>query len=104
MPELSASELAQACGGKIVRGDEATRIAAYGIDTRRLEQASAFFALASERSDGHHFLGEARSAGAVAAIVQHVPDLENAPGVLIQVEDTTVALAECGRAMRRRFA
>jgi len=104
MPELSAGELAQACCGKIVRGDEATRILTYGIDTRRLDRESAFFALASERSDGHRFLGEARSAGAVAAIVQHVPDLENAPEVLIQVEDTTTALAECGRTMRKRFS
>ena len=104
MPEMSARELAQACGGKIVRGDEATRVETYGIDTRRLDRASAFFALISERSDGHRFLGEARTAGAVAAIVQHVPDLENAPAVLIQVEDTTAALAECGRVMRRRFA
>jgi len=104
MPELSARELAQSCGGKLVRGDESTRISSYGIDTRRLNRESAFFALLSERSDGHRFLGEARTAGAVAAIVQHVPDLENAPAVLIQVEDTTAALAECGRAMRKRFS
>ncbi len=104
MPELSARELAHACGGKIVRGAEETRVASYDIDTRRLDPDAAFFALSTERSDGHRFLGEARAGGAVAAIVQHVPDLENAPEVLIQVEDTTAALAECGKAMRRRFS
>lgn len=104
MPELSARELARACRGKIVRGDEATRITSYCIDTRRLDRDAAFFALSTERSDGHRFLGEARAGGAVAAIVQHVPDLENAPEVLIQVEDTTAALAECGKAMRKRLS
>ncbi len=104
MPELSAGDLAQACGGQIVRGDESTRVVTYGIDSRRLERESAFFAITSERSDGHRFLGEARAAGAVVGIVQHVPDLENAPGVLIQVEDTVAALADCGRAMRKRFS
>ena len=104
MPELSAQELAQACRGKIVRGDESTRITSYGIDTRRLDRASAFFALDSEHSDGHRFLGEARAAGAIAAIIQHVPDLENAPDVLIQVEDTTAALADCAIEMRKRFS
>lgn len=103
MPELSVGELAQACGGKIVRGHEGARIATYGIDTRRLAPGSAFFALQGEDNDGHRFLGEARAKGVCAAIVQHVPDLETAPEILIQVEDTTDALAECGRAMRGRF-
>ena len=66
MPELSARELAHACGGKIVRGAEETRVASYDIDTRRLDPDAAFFALSSERSDGHRFLGEARAGGAVA--------------------------------------
>jgi UDP-N-acetylmuramoyl-tripeptide--D-alanyl-D-alanine ligase len=104
MPELSAGELAQACHGQIVRGDETTRVVSYGIDSRRLQRDSAFFAITSDRSDGHRFLGEAREAGALIGIVQHVPDLENAPGVLIQVEDTVAALADCARAMRRRFS
>ena len=104
MPELSAHELAAACGGRIVRGDGDTRIKTYGIDTRRLKSDAAFFALQSERTDGHGFLGEARKNGAVAAVVQHVPDLENAPGVLIQVEDSRAALANCGNAMRKRFS
>jgi len=103
MPELSTGELAEICGGQVVRGDENERVANYGIDTRRLHRKSAFFALTSEKNDGHRFLGEAREKGAVAAIVQHVPDLENSPPVLIQVEDTTEALADCGRAMRQRF-
>jgi len=103
MPELTAGELAEACGGQIVRGDEHELVSAYGIDTRRLHRRSAFFALISETNDGHRFLGAATDKGAVVAIVQHVPDLENAPPVLIQVEDTTVALADCGRAMRQRF-
>ena len=104
MPELNAGELASACGGKIIRGDDNARVVAYGIDTRRLDPSSAFFALISERNDGHRFLGEAREKNAAAAVVQHVPDLDTAPGVLIQVEDTTAALAACGHAMRRRFS
>lgn len=104
MPRMTTGELAAACGGKIVRGDENVEVAQFDIDTRRLRGESAFFALQGERVDGHRFLAEARDHGAVVAIIQHVPDLENAPDTLIQVEDTTEALFECGRAMRRRFS
>jgi UDP-N-acetylmuramoyl-tripeptide--D-alanyl-D-alanine ligase len=103
MPELTAGELAAACGGRIVRGDENESVTTYGIDTRRLYRRSAFFALISATNDGHKFLREATDRGAEVAVVQHVPDLEHAPPVLIQVEDTTAALADCGRAMRQRF-
>ena len=103
MPDLSALELAQACGGRVIRGSDQVRLTSYDIDTRRLGENSAFFALLGERTDGHRFLGEARANGAAVAIVQHVPDLDDAPETLIQVEDTTAALFECGRAMRQRF-
>jgi len=104
MPRMTAGELAKACGGKIVRGREDVEVGQFDIDTRRLGSESAFFALQGERVDGHRFLAEARDNGALVGIVQHVPDLENAPDTLIQVEDTTAALFECGRTMRRRFS
>ncbi len=58
MPELSLTDLVEATGGKLLRGDPATRVDSFGIDTRTLNKSGVFFALAGEHRDGHRFLGD----------------------------------------------
>ncbi len=102
MPEISLSELAQACGGDLVRGNPEQRVGTFVIDTRRLERGGAFFALQGERTDGHRFLGDASSRGAAVAVVQRLPEEgQPAPEGLIRVEDVLAALASCGAGVRR---
>lgn len=104
MPVLRLAELAQATGGKLVRGGADVRVDSFVIDTRRLEPNGVFFALKGTRTDGHRFLEEAAQKGAAAAVVEHPPEPDQpAPPALIQVDDVAVALGSCGRWVRRRL-
>jgi UDP-N-acetylmuramoyl-tripeptide--D-alanyl-D-alanine ligase len=76
--------------------------AGVSTDTRSLAPGALFVALAGERFDAHQFLGQAKSAGAGAAVVRRgTPAVPGLP--LIEVADTLVALGTLARARRRRL-
>ncbi|MBS9402092.1 UDP-N-acetylmuramoyl-tripeptide--D-alanyl-D-alanine ligase [Halomonas sp. TRM85114] len=77
-----------------------TAITAIVTDSRQLVPGSVFVALRGGRFDAHDFLGKAREAGAVAALVEH-PVQDSLPQ--IQVKDTRLALGLLGRARRRAW-
>jgi UDP-N-acetylmuramoyl-tripeptide--D-alanyl-D-alanine ligase len=71
------------------------------IDSRDVQGGELFFALKGEAMDGHRFLDAAFANGAVAAVVDHVPEgMGDRPHVL--VEDTTKALEALAAAARQR--
>ncbi len=82
---------------------EALTYGGIGTDTRTLAPASLFVALRGERFDGHTFLAQAAAAGALGAVVDHVPS--DAPESLRYhiVPDTLAALGVLGRFHRRRL-
>jgi UDP-N-acetylmuramoyl-tripeptide--D-alanyl-D-alanine ligase len=70
------------------------------IDSRRLNPGSLFVALKGAHYDGHDYLDEARSRGAVAALVSHcVPT--SLP--LLIAKDTFPALGRLAAAWRQRY-
>src|SRR5437016_1259835 len=74
----------------------------YSIDSRTIQPGDLFFAVKGERLDGHDFVEQAFSKGAVAAIVRkdHLGRyLVNTP--LLSVDDTLVALQTLATAVRR---
>lgn len=73
------------------------------IDTRKLEVGDLFIALRGDHNDGHEHLSSAQSAGAVAAIVDVIPD--DAPKELsyLIVDDTLQALTDLAMAARSRL-
>lgn len=74
------------------------------IDTRTLKAGDLFIALCGDRNDGHEHLSTAQSAGAVAAIVDAIPD--NAPKDLVYliVDDTLQAMTDLAEAARNRLS
>ncbi len=70
------------------------------FDSRAVGKGDLFFALSGETTDGHGFVADALARGAAAAVVSR--DVEGAHGTLVRVPDTMKALAELGRAARRR--
>ncbi|MGH9054324.1 MAG: UDP-N-acetylmuramoyl-tripeptide--D-alanyl-D-alanine ligase [Acidimicrobiales bacterium] len=97
----------------------APTVTSVGIDSRQLSPGALFVAIRSER-DGHHYLGAAVEAVAVAVLVEHgraprreiaAPlqgrQLEERPQELavqaIEVPDTGAALLALGRAARGRL-
>jgi UDP-N-acetylmuramoyl-tripeptide--D-alanyl-D-alanine ligase len=103
---LSASDVANASRGRVVRGDPATAIGRVSIDSRSLEPGDFFVAIAGETFDGHRFVNDAARRGAIGAMVHQAPVSPEAgtaiPALVIQVDDTTRALQDLARDVRRR--
>ena len=104
---LSAAEIAAATGGRVVSGNPAQRVERWSIDTRSIAPGDLFVAVRGDRFDGHDFVAAALAAGAAGAVVTATPALPEAgmgglAPLLIQVADTTRALQEGAREIRRR--
>jgi UDP-N-acetylmuramoyl-tripeptide--D-alanyl-D-alanine ligase len=103
---LSATDVANATRGRVVRGDPATAIDRVSIDSRSLEPGDFFVAIAGDKFDGHRFVDDAARRGAIGAMVHQAPVSPEAgkamPALVIQVEDTTRALQDLARDVRRR--
>ncbi len=100
---FTATELARAVGGQLVQAG--TRpIRGGAVDSRLVQPAEAFFALAGERTDGHRYLDAAAEAGAGALVVSDELSLHVGEGVtVIRVPDTGAALLAAAGAWRDRF-
>jgi UDP-N-acetylmuramoyl-tripeptide--D-alanyl-D-alanine ligase len=104
---LSAAEIAAATGGRVVSGSPDQRTDGWSIDTRSMAAGDLFVAVRGDRFDGHEFVAAALAAGAVGAVVTETPALPEAgtagpAPLLIQVADTTRALQDAAREVRRR--
>jgi len=84
----------------------------FSIDSRTLHPGSLFFAIRGPHFDGHDFVAQAFRRGAAGAVVEHSFARAAACGdtgapawasALIQVHDTTSALQDIGRMVRRRW-
>src|ERR1700722_6435364 len=76
----------------------------YSIDSRTVQAGELFFAVKGERLDGHDFVEQALSRGAIAAVVEKA-HLARYPGVtvLLAVENTLVALQTLATAVRKMW-
>ena len=97
---LTLRWVAEAVNGGLRCGDPQREIGNVVIDTRLLKPGDFFVALRGARYDAHHFVAEAFEKGASGAIVERgrVPSTGQD---LIEVTDTTTALQDLARAVRR---
>lgn len=112
MERLTIDEVVKATGGTLVGEDLEQVLQLHptdvSIDSRTLREGDLFFAIKGERFDGHDFIQEAVSKGALAAVVsKHWADTglgewKKRRYVLV-VTDTVEALQECARQYRSRF-
>ncbi|HEX2456365.1 MAG TPA: UDP-N-acetylmuramoyl-tripeptide--D-alanyl-D-alanine ligase [Vicinamibacterales bacterium] len=121
---LTGGDLAATTGGRIEQGDPQRRIERLSIDSRTIADGDFFVALRGERYDGHRFVADALERGAIGVMVEEVQaGLDSsmrsivAPGqsegeagtvrpapLVVQVADTTRALQNVARDIRRRSA
>lgn len=104
---LTAADVAAAARGRVVSGDPQTRIGAWSIDSRTVSPGDLFVAIHGDRFDGHEFVAAALAAGAAGVVVARTPVLPQAGAggpapLVIEVEDTTRALQDAAREVRRR--
>jgi UDP-N-acetylmuramoyl-tripeptide--D-alanyl-D-alanine ligase len=94
----SLGELAAAVGGVVRGADPSTIVSSVVTDGRAASPGSLFVALRGERHEGHHFVGQALRAGAVAAVVR-----EPVEGPHVEVDDTAPALLALARDEREHM-
>ena len=104
MIHMTASELGQACGGRLLHGSPDAVIENVVIDSRAVVPGACFFAIVGARTNGHAYLEAAISSGASALVVHEEPDEQarEAGVAIIEVEDTTAALQSLAAAVRKR--
>tara|TARA_Y100000589_G_scaffold308872_1_gene325814 strand:- start:1364 stop:2743 length:1380 start_codon:yes stop_codon:yes gene_type:complete len=94
-----SQDAAQATGGKNTLSWSATGVS---IDTRTIQPGDLFVALKADR-DGHEFLNNAFDNGAVAALVDHIPEDFDTSFPLLVVPDVMEALRAMARFARNRL-
>jgi UDP-N-acetylmuramoyl-tripeptide--D-alanyl-D-alanine ligase len=101
--ELSAQEVVEATGGRLVRsGPSAFR--GLSTDSRVISPGCLFVALIGERFDGHDFTSHVGALGAAGVLVRAGYSGAVSPGVAVfECDDTLVALGRLARFHRRRF-
>jgi UDP-N-acetylmuramoyl-tripeptide--D-alanyl-D-alanine ligase len=87
--------------GSTLVGDGAIQFERVHSDTRTLRAGDLFVALRGERFDAHHFLPQARAAGAVAALAERGLAAAALPG--LQVADSLQGLQQMAAGWRRRL-
>jgi UDP-N-acetylmuramoyl-tripeptide--D-alanyl-D-alanine ligase len=101
MRRCTLEEVARFSGGRLVKGDPSQPVDRLHTDTRTLAEGDCFVALQGDRFDGHTFVREVRSRGAVAALVSHQPsDLPEGLG-LVEVADTLEGLQRFAATYRK---
>lgn len=106
MSLLSAAEVEKGTHGNLTCGSRTASFSGISIDTRTLRSGDLFFAIRGPNQDGHRFIPDALSKGALGIIAARgykhpggFPD----DRVLVEVEDTHAALKDLAAWFRRRW-
>jgi len=102
---MRLTEAAQALGAEAAGAD--VEFTSVSTDTRTIRPGALFVALRGERFDGHDFVGQALTAGAVAAMVdsgfgRQAPGVRGSASLLV-VEDTRLGLGRLAAYWRSKF-
>jgi UDP-N-acetylmuramoyl-tripeptide--D-alanyl-D-alanine ligase len=96
----TAAEVERALGTAGNEGGEA-HYTGISTDTRKIGEGSLFVALRGANYDAHDFLAVASEAGAAAAVVSRMPEVQPSGMRLYLVDDTLHALGRLARHRRR---
>lgn len=102
---LTIAEILQATRGKLSQGNPNTVITQVSTDSRTLKKGDLFVALVGEKFDAHNFLEGVCQQGAIGVVVSKpvVEFSQFAPPIIVQVNDTLVALGDIANCHRRKF-
>ena len=98
---LAAGTIAAAMNGRLVTGDDDRYVTGFSIDSRTLASGDLFFAIVAKR-DGHEFANAASKRRAAGLVVSRPVTLgDDNEAFVIEVADTTQALQDLARYVRR---
>ncbi|WP_164984833.1 UDP-N-acetylmuramoyl-tripeptide--D-alanyl-D-alanine ligase [Ammoniphilus sp. CFH 90114] len=100
---LTLQEIGQAAEGKWI-GLPSLPVHSFHFDTRQVGPGGMYIALTGGNRDGHLFLAEAKSKGAVAALISDETYMDMDSGlVYVLVEDTQLAFGKIAKFYRQRL-
>lgn len=104
--EFTGEEIMAVTDGRIAAGLMSDRPGSICTDSRLCNEDSWYVALSGERFDGHDFLGDAFSSGAIGAIVEERQGyaIGNPSFPLLAVDNTLVAYHALARNWRKRIS
>jgi UDP-N-acetylmuramoyl-L-alanyl-D-glutamate--2,6-diaminopimelate ligase len=79
---MTLEQVLQAVGDVSFVGDSSVVISGLAYDSRRVAPGNVFFAISGYREDGHRFIADAVSRGAVAIVSEHAPAEASEVGAL----------------------
>jgi UDP-N-acetylmuramoyl-tripeptide--D-alanyl-D-alanine ligase len=98
---LAAGTIAAAMNGRLVTGDDDRYVTGFSIDSRTLASGDLFFAIVARR-DGHDFAAAASKRRAAGLVVSRPVTLgDDNDAFVIEVADTTRALQDLAKYVRR---
>ena len=86
---MTVRELLQGVDVTSYNGIEELRIQGITGDSRKVKEGYVFLCISGTQADGHSYIGKAAENGAIAAIVEYIP--ENCPIPCIVCSDTRLA-------------
>jgi UDP-N-acetylmuramoyl-tripeptide--D-alanyl-D-alanine ligase len=93
MISADVNQLANVLGAKLIGSGEVIVTGSVETDSRLVTPGSIFFAKPGEQADGHDFVADAKSRGAVVAVVEHPVDVDIAQLVVSSSVDALGVLA-----------
>ena len=85
--QMTALEIAEACGERILCGDPQTMITSVSTDSRKISPGALFVPIRGERTDAHAYISATFAAGAAATLTQNDTEKQD-NHVWIAVPDT----------------
>ena len=98
MKTLTLKQIADWCGAKLAPAQETVRVTGVCTDSRAVKSGDLFVCIVGENSDGHQYLADATSKGAVAAVVSKDCAAEIP---CLKVQDTVTAYGAIAAGYRR---
>jgi len=98
---LTAEWVAAAMGATVASGGLQTEFSGVSIDTRTLRAGELYFGIRGDRYDGADFASAAIERGAAGVVVPRGRTFDASRAVVMEVDDTTVALQTLAHATRK---
>jgi len=102
MPQLSAAEIAEAMGGRLLQGDPQAVFTGYHFDSRQVQERMLFFALVTPSGDGHTYLEQVAAKAGAGAVVERARAPRGLTLPLIEVDDSAAAYWRLAARVRER--
>ncbi len=100
MQKFTVSDILEATSGRLISGDKEKTITGVFSDSRKAEEGSLFVPFRGERSNGHDYISDCLSKGAVSLTEEKIPQMD---GTIIEVDSSLNALGDIAKAYMKKY-